>query len=85
MAHIYGSEYRIPLPGEPRIISSNSDEYRNCDFNKYDTIIYSPETNTYQSVNQMRRIRELESQLEDKKKEREKSLESIISYFYKRK
>lgn len=52
---------------------------------QYDTILYNPHTNTFESLEQKRKIEKLESELKKKEVEREKSLQSIIAYFYKRK
>ncbi len=46
-------------------------------------IFLDPDTMTYKSSAQSLEIKELNRKLEEKEKEREKSLESIIGYFYK--
>lgn len=50
----------------------------------YDEILYDSRTMTYQSRDQYYKIQELEKKLIIKDKEKEKSLKSLIGYFYQR-
>lgn len=74
----FSNDVRFPRP--PRISSG----YGEPSLSKYDEVWFDPNTLTYKTRHQEEQIRELKEQLENKKKEREKSLKSIIGYFYKK-
>lgn len=80
-------EYRVPKPVEAMYIDSNTLTGVNID---YDTLYYNPETMTYQSKEQYQENQRLKDELKKKdlelengKKEKDNSLKSLISYFYK--
>lgn len=58
------------VTGDPGITSS-------------ETIHYSYEMGRYYTESDMRRIRELEEEVKEKKQNRKNDLQSIISYFYR--
>lgn len=70
--------WRIHRP--PKI----SNGYGEPSLSEYDEVWLDPITLTYKTRHQEEQIQELKEQLENKKKEREKSLKSIIGYFYKK-
>lgn len=73
--------FRLPIVGVAKFCN---DGELPCSNMEYEDVVYCPDTMTYKTASQEKEIRRLKEELENKKMERKKSLESIISYFYKR-
>lgn len=75
--------YPIRLPKVGYARASFGAEISTADMG-YEEVIYCPETIGYKTVTQEREIIKLRKELEEKKVDRRKSLDNIISYFYKK-
>lgn len=75
--------YSIRLPKVGYARASFGAEISTADMG-YEEVMYCPETMEYKTVTQEREIIKLRKELEEKKVDRRKSLDNIISYFYKK-
>jgi len=73
--------YRLPIIPEPKIMKG--DEFDKTSVMEYDEIMFDPRTNRYLTLFQQKEINNLKKELEEKKKACDKSIKSIIGYFYK--
>lgn len=73
--------FKLPKVGVARFCDSSEPPVTNIE---YEDVIYCPETMSYKTATQERQIQALQKELELQKVKKKKSLDDIISYFYKR-
>jgi len=73
--------YKLPIIPESKV-RSGYDFYQPSEM-EYDEVIFDPRTNRYLTLSQQNEIEKLKKELEEKQKDRNEKLKSIIGYFYK--
>lgn len=74
---------RIKLPHMPEITIRNGNDFDQPTNMGYDEVIYDHNTRRYLTLSQQTEIEKLKKQLEEKIKNRNDSVQSIIGHFYK--
>lgn len=75
------NRYKLPIVPMPTV--RNGYDFDQPSVMKYDEVIFDYRTNRYLTLSQQNEIENLRKELEEKKKQRNESVKSIIGYFYK--
>ena len=67
----------------PEVTVRNGYDFDTPSVMGYDEVIFDPRSNRYLTLSQQNEIETLRKELEEKKKQRNDSIKSIIGYFYK--